>query len=249
MLDSNSKFDPNSGLMYIMVAIIILYVSAQAVVFLIKAVKRAKELNISASTVKKTILSSAVFSIAPSISILMGVLTLAGFLGIPFPWLRLSVLGAITYEMAAATSVTNSLVIKDLSVLITDPKVFSTIAWVMHIGIFTGLVLIPLFLKKIQRGLITIKTRDEKWSDAFLAALFLGMISAFLGLIFSDIKSGLNGWIPVFVMLASALIMSVIGILVKKLKIKWLEDFALPITMLSSMALAIPITQLIQSLV
>ncbi|NLV33394.1 MAG: DUF5058 family protein [Clostridiaceae bacterium] len=242
-------FDPNSKLMYIMVAVIILYVAAQAVFFLLKAVKRAKELNISTSTVKKTILSSAVFTIAPAVSILMGVLTLAGFLGLPFPWLRLSVLGAITYELSAAYSAAESLGIKDLSTLVTDPKVFSTMAWVMHLGIFTGLVLIPIFLKKIQRGLISIKTKDEKWSDAFLTALFLGMISAFLGLIFTDIKTGLDGWIPVFVMIVSALIMSVIGILVKILKIKWLEDFALPITMLSSMALSIPITHFIESIV
>ena len=241
-------FDPNSKLMYIMVAVIILYVAAQAVFFLLKAVKRAKELNISTSTVKKTILSSAVFTIAPAVSILMGVLTLAGFLGLPFPWLRLSVLGAITYELSAAYSAAESLGIKDLSTLVTDPKVFSTMAWVMHLGIFTGLVLIPIFLKKIQRGLISIKTKDEKWSGCFLA-LFLGMISAFLGLMFTDIKTGLDGWIPVFVMIVSALIMSVIGILVKILKIKWLEDFALPITMLSSMALSIPITHFIESIV
>ena len=75
------------------------------------------------------------------------------------------------------------------------------------------------------------------------------MISAFLGLIFTDIKTGLAGWLPVFVMIVSALIMSVIGIFVKKLKIKWLEDFALPITMLSSMALSIPITHFIESIV
>ncbi len=240
-------FDPNSNLMYIMVAIIILYVAAQAVYFLIKAVKRAKELNISTSTVKKTILSSAVFTIAPAISILMGVLTLAGFMGLPFPWLRLSVLGAITYELSAAYSAAESLGI-ELTSLVTDAKVFSTMAWVMHLGIFTGVILVPLFLKKIQKGLVLIKRKDEKWSDALLTALFLGMISAFLGLVFSDIKSGLEGWIPVFVMIVSALIMSVIGILVKKLKIKWLEDFALPITMLSSMALAIPITNLVQSI-
>jgi len=239
-------FDPNSKLMYIMVAVILLYVLAQAVFFLTKAIKRAKELNISSSTVKKTILSSSVFTIAPAISILMGVLTLSGFLGLPLPWLRLSILGALTYELTAASSAANSLGITDLSTLVTDPKVFSTMAWVMHLGIFTGLVLIPLFLKKIQKGLISIKTKDEKWSDAFLTALFLGMISAFLGLIFADIKTGLTGWIPVFVMLVSAVIMSVIGILVKKLKIKWLEDFALPITMLSSMALSIPITNLVE---
>jgi hypothetical protein len=38
-------------------------------------------------------------------------------------------------------------------------------------------------------------------------------------------------------------------VLVKKFKIKWLEDFALPITMLVAMALSIPITNLIESLI
>ena len=32
-------------------------------------------------------------------------------------------------------------------------------------------------------------------------------------------------------------------------KAKWIEDYALPISMLSGMALSIPITQLVQSLV
>lgn len=241
-------FDPNSTFMYSMVALIILYVAAQAVFFLIKAIKRAKELNIPSSTVKKTIVSSAIFTIAPGISILMGVLTLAGFLGLPLPWFRLSVLGAITYELTAATSAAHSLGVTDLSSLITDPQVFATMAWVMHLGIFTGLFLIPLFLKKIQKGLINIKTKDERWSDAFLTALFLGMISAFLGLVFKDIRLGISGWVPVFVMLVSAIIMLILGLLIKKFKIKWLEDFALPITMLCSMALAIPISNLVDLL-
>jgi hypothetical protein len=221
----------------------------QSVFFLVKAIKRAKELKISVSTVKKTVLSSSVFTIAPAVAILMGVLTLSGFLGFPLPWLRLSVLGALTYELSAAYSATKSLGITDLSALITDAKTFSTMAWVMHLGIITQLILIPIFLKKIQKGLISIKTRDEKWSDAFLTAIFMGMISAFLGLVFTDIKTGLTGWIPVFVMIVSALIMGIMGLLVKVLKIKWLEDFALPITMLASMALSIPITNLVNSLV
>lgn len=242
-------FDPNSKFMYILVALVILYVVAQSVFFLIKAIKRAKELNISASTIKKTIISSSVFTIAPAIAILMGVLTLSGFLGIPLPWFRLSVLGALTYELSAAYSAAESLGVSDLSVLVTNAKTFSTIAWVMHLGIFTGLILIPVFLKKIQKGLILIKSRDEKWSDAFLTAIFMGMISAFLGLVFADIKTGLVGWIPVFVMIVSAIIMGIMGLLVKVFKIKWLEDFALPITMLASMGLSIPITNLINSLV
>ena len=37
-----------------------------------------------------------------------------------------------------------------------------------------------------------------------MTGLFLGMISAFLGVIFAEVTEGLSGWIPVFVMIASA---------------------------------------------
>lgn len=241
-------FNPNSFFMYACVAVLIGYVTLQSVFFLVKAIRRAHELGIQTTTVKKIIASSAIFTIAPAISILMGILTLAGFLGIPLPWFRLSVLGAITYELTAAYSAAKTLNIKDLSTLITDPQVFSTIMWVMHVGISISLVLIPLFLRKLQQGLVSIRTKDEKWSDMFLSALFLGMISAFLGLIFTDIKTGLVGWIPVFVMLVSSFIMVLLGFFIKKLKIHWLQDFALPISMLASMTLAIPITNFVQTI-
>ena len=50
----------------------------------------------------------------------------------------------------------------------------------------------PLFIKKIQGGLMKIKNKDSKWGDIFMTAMFLGMISAFLGMVFSDIRSGLK---------------------------------------------------------
>jgi len=71
------------------------------------------------------------------------------------------------------------------------------------------------------------------------------MISAFLGVIFAKTGSGLAGWIPVFVMLVSVVLMVICGTLVKRYNIKWLEDFALPICMLGAMAASIPITSLI----
>ena len=65
-----------------------------------------------------------------------------------------------------------------------------------------------------------------------MTALFLGMISAFLGMVFADIRSGLAGWIPIFVLLFSAFVMGICGLLVKVCKMKWLENYALPISML-----------------
>jgi hypothetical protein len=43
-------------------------------------------------------------------------------------------------------------------------------------------------------------------------------------------------------MLCSAVIMVIIGLISKKHKVKWLENYALPVSMLSAMALSIPIT-------
>jgi hypothetical protein len=91
--------------------------------------------------------------------------------------------------------------------------------------------------------------RDGKWGDIFMDGLFLGMISAFLGVVFADVSLGLAGWIPVFVMIASAIIMLICGALKIFLKAKWIEDYALPISLLGGMALSLPITDLVNSLV
>ena len=92
---------------------------------------------------------------------------------------------------------------------------------------------------------MSIKKKDAKWSDILMDAMFLGMISAFLGMVFADIRTGIVGWIPVFVLLFSALIMGVLGILIKKCNIKWLETYALPITLLGAMVFACIITPMI----
>ena len=100
-------------------------------------------------------------------------------------------------------------------------------------------------MKKIQGGMGKMKQKDEKWGDLFLTSIFLGMISAFLGVVFADVREGLNGWIPVFVLLISAGIMALIGLMVKVFKAKWLETYALAISMVGAMAGAIFISALI----
>ena len=108
------------------------------------------------------------------------------------------------------------------------------------------LILVPLFTKRIQGGLKRLENRDKKWSEIFQNAMFLGMISAFLGYVFCDVSStfsgDLTGLIPVLVMLVSCVIMAVCGLCATKLKQKWLTDYALPFSLIGGMAAAIPIT-------
>ena len=237
-------FDPNGPLMYGMTAVVIAFVIAMSIRFIVMAWKRAKKIGMDPKMLRRVAVSSAIFTIAPAVSILLGVIALSRALGFPLPWLRLSVIGALTYETPAAASAASAMG-TDLSNLITDPVTFAAIAWVMTLGIIPGPVLVPTIGKKIENGIMRIRQKDEKWGSLFMTALFLGMISAFLGMIFATVSEGLRGWIPCFVMIASALIMCVCAVFVKLLHWKWMEDYALPISMLGGMALSIPITNLV----
>lgn len=241
-------FDPNNAFMYALVAVVIIFVIAMSVRFIVLAWKRAKMIGISSATLRKVAGSAAVFTVVPAISILLGVIALSKALGFPLPWLRLSVIGALTYETPAAASAASAMG-RDLSKLITDPQVFAAIAWVMTLGIIPGTILVPAFGKKIEDGVMKIRTKDQHWGDLFMASLFLGMISAFLGLVFATVTQGLAGWIPFFVMLASVLVMLLCALTIKLLHWSWMENYALPISMLCGMALSIPITNLVNTLV
>ena len=239
------SFSVNDTFIYLVAAAVILVVVAQSVFFLVKSIQRAKAVGISMATVRKTILSSSLFTLAPAVSILIGIITLSKFLGLPFPWLRLSILGAVTYELPAATIAANAMG-TSVTETISDPQVFATIAWTMTLGIVASIALVLFGLKKVQKGMNSIVGKDTRWRDIVMDALFLGMISAFVGMLFANIRDGLPGFIPLAVALASALLMAICGLLMKKCKLSWLEQYALPLSMLGAMALSIPITALMQ---
>ena len=241
------NFSVNHPILFVIVGAIIATVLAQSVFFLARAIKRAKELGLTAH-IKKTIISAAIFTIAPAVAVLIGVVALSKSLGIPLPWLRLSVIGSITYETVAAG---NALEAANMSAgtTVSDPSIYITIAWVMTVGIAAGLILVPFVTKKLQSGLAKVGMKDKKWGEVFSNAMFLGMISAFLGYVFCDVglivKGDLSGLIPVCVMVTSAIVMAICGTIATKCKIRWLTDYALPMSLIAGMASAIPFTMLL----
>jgi len=236
--------------LYIVVAVILLLVLAQSIFFLVRSWRRALALGMQKSTLRRVVRTSATFTVVPAISILIGVIALSRKLGLPLPWLRLSVIGAITYETPAAEAAARAVgtTLGDTATMLTAPQ-YTTIAWVMTLGIMAGVLFTPILCKRLLSGVDRLEKRDRRWSEIFMNALFMGMISAFLGMIFGHVTEGLTGWIPVFVMLASAVIMLMVGACVKLLKWNWLTDYALSISMVGAMALAIPITSWVTGVV
>lgn len=239
------EFNVNHPILFILVGVIILFVLAQSVFFLLRAWRRAKEKGMDMKVLKKTVSSAAIFTIAPAVAILVGVVALSKSLGIALPWLRLSVIGSLSYETVAATTTLNELGLNP-AIEITSASDFVTVLFVMTMGILIGLILTPLCTKKIQGGLMKIEQKDKKWSEVLNNAMFLGMISAFLGYVFCDVTNAFSGdfsgLIPVCVMAVSAVVMAACGLGATKFRKNWLKDYALPISLICGMAAAIPIT-------
>jgi hypothetical protein len=240
------EFSVNSPIIFILVGVLVLAVLAQSVYFLRKALRRGRELGMDPAKLKKTMTTAAVFTIAPAVAIVIGVMTLSKDLGIPLPWLRLSVVGSLSYETIAASNAEGAmgLVFGQVSRLTAGQYV--TIASVMTVSIMVGIWLVPVVCRKRRNGIIRLENKDRKWGEILTASMFIGMISAFLGYVFCDVSTmfhgDMSGLIPVAVMLLSAIVMALAGILFKILKWRWISDYALPISLIAGMAGAIPIT-------
>ena len=258
------EFHVNHPILFLLVGIVIAVVLAQSAYFLIKSVRRAKALGMDMSKIKKTIVTAAIFTVAPAVSIVIAVISLSQSLGIALPWLRLSVVGSLSYEAIAAANAASGMGLK-LSDLVGNmtASAYVTITIVMTLSILVGIWLVPLLAKKIQSGLVSFEKKDRKWSEILQGALFIGMISAFVGYVFCDLSrlwlahdgvyinadgeifSATSGLIPVLVMVVAAVVMALCGLLMKLLKWKWLNDYALPISMVLGMLSAIPLTALL----
>ena len=240
------EFSVNSPVLFWLAGIIVAIVLAQSVYFLIKAWRHGIAIGMDKKKLTKIASTAAVFTIAPAVAIVISVITLSKDLGLPLPWLRLSVVGSLSYETIAATNAESAMGLTFGHVTNITASQYVTVVAVMTVSIMMGIWLVPLIGKKIENGLISLEKRDKKWGEIFSASMFIGMISAFVGYVFCDfgtVFSGeTRGLIPVCVMLVSAVLMTAAGLAARKKGFGWLNDYALPISLIGGMASAIPIT-------
>ena len=256
----------NSWWMYTLGAIVTVFVLVGCLFFIVKSYKDAMKLGMDKNVVKKVIFNSAIFTILPSISILIGIVALSGNLGVPLPWIRLTVIGALHYEGAAAQAALDA-----LGTAIITEEAFVTIAFVMTLGILSG-PLYCLFGFKAYDKKVLSKTRDKEevkvdedkaveeqpkkrdFGSILFNAVFIAMVGSFLSVdIVKVFKTGQIGeldnkgnliepidtFIPIIVILVTFCCMAVCDYLEKKKNQKWLSSFGLGLSMLIGMASAV----------
>jgi hypothetical protein len=229
----------NSSIVFILAILLISFVLIQSIIFLIVAWRRGKEIGISRHKMMNTVKSSAIFSIVPSIPIVISLIAIIPILGIPFSWLRLSIIGSAPYELISADIGAKSMGIERLGAEGYTSEVFINSMWVMSIGIIWGLLMCIFFLRKYESKMKSIKNKDSKWMTILINSLFFGMLSVFLG---SPI---VKGGVSLLVLVSSGIIMWFITYIGKRIKKEWINNFSLAISMVGGMTLAILFTRVI----
>ena len=241
----------SSGTMYLICGAIVAFVAVVCVVFMARAWRAGKAIGMDTARMKRTITASATFSVLPSVGILLGVIALSGSLGIPWPWLRLSVIGALHYETQVASAAAEQLGLT-LSGETMTAQAFSTIALLMSVCIMWGMILATLFgkryLKKLGGGDRKAAPETEKkpgFGDRAMTAMFVGMVSAYIGSYLGAFISGeglltFRGyWTPLVTAGAAALAMAGFTWLSEKKNMAWLESFSIAGSMLLGMIAAV----------
>lgn len=234
----------NSGIFYLLVAGILGFITIMCFVFLVKSYRAGIKIGMDKKILKKTITASATFTLLPSISILLGVIALSGTLGVPFSWLRLSVVGALQYELNVAEIAAQSIGLSGLRVDELSIGAFVTIALVMTVGILGGVTCCILFLKKYFGKIQKAPKKENNGKPGFGAhattAMFVGLCAAYIG---SYIGKAIprEGYdiMPLFVAVVAALVMAVFEYFIQKKGKVALENFSLAASMLVAMAAAV----------
>lgn len=239
----------NSAPMFFIVALVLAVIACLCVWYLIKSWRAGIALGMDRKKLRRAVTSSATFSLLPSVSILLGVIALSGSLGIPLPWMRLSVVGALHYEgnvadiAARAAGMPGGLGSAEM-----DAKTFVTVALVMSAGILAGCLLCIFFLKPYMKkihGAAKKKQNGKKgFGDYLFAAMFVGLVSTYIGSYLGEWTSTGN-FMPLVVALIAATVMGMFEYLARRKGMTWLDNFSMAGSMLIGMAAAVGVGMLL----
>lgn len=242
----SATFKLDDPLMYALYGIVLAFIIALCVFYMVVSIKRAKRLGIDMAKVKKVIGTSISFSILPGLGIALGVVTLVGSLGVAFPAIRLSVIGSLQYETqmadGAATALAGSLgALMQRGITAKD---MVTIATVMTVAIMSGPIIVLVFYRRLQpkfgklMGKSTGVSGGTNVGELIFQICFIGLVLGYLAMSITSITTGagyVDSYYNFIAVVVAMIMMYFCDLLISKAGWKWLDSFATPLSMLVAM--------------
>jgi len=224
----------NSPLLLALVCGGLLYITAFSVVYLLKARKRALEMGITTKEINDIIKSSLIFSVVPSLSIVIGLVALAASLGTVWAWWRLSVIGSLSFETQIASSLAPTLGFATTTELMNNAtgEQFGVVMILMSVGMLAGFAILLPFGKKLMTSVDKTKGGNG-WSNVLSGCFMLTLLAVYVPvLLICDTYQAL-------VMITGLIVAILLGIVAKKPGMGWVNNFIMAGSMIVGMVSAL----------
>lgn len=230
------KVVANAPILFLLCALTIAVVVIQAIVFIWVAWRRGKEIGISKQVMRRTMTNSAVFSIVPSLPIIVMMLALSQALGRYFPWMRLSVVGSAAYEGMAADLAAQGMGLQGFTDPNMTPTIFTTIMVVMSVGIIWGIVFNIFFMKRLDQFS---KSQKGRAAGGFVSIFSSALFIALLITLSVPYVANVQNIEAILAFVSAGIVVVVLNKVAEVTKWRSLSDFSLPIALIAGMAAVI----------
>lgn len=232
----------NSPLLYALVGGALVVILGICLFFFMRSRKHALELGVPKAEFDSAMKGCVVFSIVPSIAVIIGLFALAPLLGAPWPWFRLSVVGSVQYELMAADLAAQGVGYENVGAFNTsnDPSALGAVMFVMSIGIMAGMFmnLVGISRKACQVS-NSFSAKGGAWGALAVSCFTVAMMCTFLP---AQMVSGL---IPLLVVIVSSAVTIGLSVLAQKKNIRWLGDYIMAFALIIGMASAVIFTNIL----
>ena len=213
----------NSALLYVLVIIGLVAILGFSLIFFRKSYKRCREFGMSKEALARIIRSSLLFSVVPSIAIVIGLFSLSAVFDIPWPWWRLSVVGSVGYELMAGDAAAQAMGGG------SSPDVFVAVMLAMTLGT-AGWIFGPVLLgKKLGSGIKTGNGENPGWSMVLNSTFWTAMMCVYIPMLIFGNKT------DAAVLFTSTIISTLLGVIASKMNWKWLNECNLALTLIFGM--------------
>lgn len=220
----------SSPLLLVLVVIGLVYITGFSVVYLMKAKKRALEMGISEEEVKDIVKSSAIFSIVPSLSIVIGLVALATAMGTVWAWWRLSVIGSLSFETQIASSLAAVLGFASTTDMVANAsgQQFGVVMILMSVGMLSGFLILVPFGKKLSTSVDKTKGGNG-WSSVLSGCFMLVLLAVYVPVLL------ICDTIQALVMVTGLVVALVLSVLASRPGLGWLNNFIMAGSMIAGM--------------
>lgn len=217
----------NGPVMWVACGIPIVLVIIQAVVFARASRQAGKQIGLSDEQFLKAIKGSAITAIGPSIVILSSMLSLLVSMGGPIAWMRLSLIGAVMFESMAAGFGTSSVGVS-LGTDAMTGEAFTMAVWTMILGSIAWTIFATFAANRMDAVEKKISKGDSTILMVISSAAIIGAFSALSASHLARVDKNSLACV------LGAVIMAVLIQIGNKKQIRWLQDWALTLSILGS---------------